>query len=298
MTASIASFNCLPNGNDMVSALQAAIDSGSPLYAPPGVYILDGTVTLNANTSIVGDGRGNVTFKRANGASGHLFAGSNISKVTLSRIGFDGNRVNCSAALNTLELSNVTLSNLVECGFYNAKQIAVRWFGCSHDLIQGNEIAGSGTIGLRMGQTGDSYNTRVIANHVYNNGQEPAAGYGIGISLDLCRRFVVSENNCHNNDDNNIDLWNCQDSIVTGNTCIASVHKDGIALDGGTETGQVDSDLIVMGNISRYNAGRGINMANKVQYSIIRMNNLRGNTLGALGTPSNSTGSVISDNIV
>lgn len=297
MTVSLAAFNCLPNGSNMVTALQAAIDSGSPLYAPPGEYIIDGTITLRSLLSLVGDGRGSVSFKRAPGASGHLFQGTNLSKITLSRVAFNGNRTNCPNAQNTFELTNVTFSSLTECGFSNAKLIAVRWFGCSHNLILGNEISGSGTIGLRMGQTGDNYNTRVIANHVYNNGQEPAAGYGIGISLDACRRFIVTGNNSHNNDDNNIDLWNCQDSTVTGNTCIASAHADGIALDGGTGSGNTDSDLVVTGNICRFNR-YGINMANKVEYSIVSGNNLRGNTTAGMQTPSISTRSVFTGNVV
>lgn len=298
MTVSLQSFNCLPNGSDMVGPLQSAIDSGEPLYAPPGEYIIDGTITLRSLLSLVGDGRGNVSFKHADGATGHLFHGAGLTKMTLVRFSLNGNRANCPGGLDLLSLEGASFSDLIECGFYAAKRHAVVWSGCDHNLIEGNEIAGSGALGLRMGQIGGNYNTRVIANHVYNNGVEPAGSYGIGISLDMCRRFIVSHNNSHNNDNNNIDLWNCQDCVITDNTCIASVHADGIALDGGTEAGQVDSDLIVTGNICRYNAGKGINMANKVQYSIIRMNNLRGNTMGALGMPANSAGSVISDNLV
>ena len=80
---------------DDTAAVQAALNAGVDLHAPPGTYMV-GTLNVPSGTVLTGAGRGATVFRRINNApnDGLFSLASNANDVELTSFTLDGNRAN------------------------------------------------------------------------------------------------------------------------------------------------------------------------------------------------------------
>jgi hypothetical protein len=118
---------------DDTAAIQAAIDSGSPVYFPPGVY-LTGTLEARLGMVLIGAMRSayaypvpstrSATLKLKSGTNGNLIhAADGINNVQISSLAFDGNKAgNSSGDIIHLDTASAqdTSWHISDCYFDNA----------------------------------------------------------------------------------------------------------------------------------------------------------------------------------
>jgi polygalacturonase len=92
---------------DDTTAVQAALNSGSLVVAPPGTYLCS-NLTLPSYARLYGSGRGLTTFKQKAGSTGSLMATANNYNSLIELQGFtlDGNKANQTSANVGLDLDD------------------------------------------------------------------------------------------------------------------------------------------------------------------------------------------------
>jgi len=130
-TVSVKDFGAVGDGTtDDTAAIQAALNSGYPVYVPAGTYIINGTLTGATNLTLKGQSLASVTFKKT--GSGDLFdflSATTKSNIFISGITFNVNNV--GTGIQAQYVNNFTVS---ECAFNN-----IQTWGISIGTITGSE---------------------------------------------------------------------------------------------------------------------------------------------------------------
>jgi len=222
---SVASFGATGNGSDQTSQIQAALNAGSgkTVYFPPGTYVVSSTLTIPANTRLLGD---NVLQNTVIKASSSLPAGSPLftssGNITyIQKIVIDGNN-NPNRTEGLLFFYNVRYVYLIQSIIQNTSHMGMAAGGCLDVRVWGCKFENCGrpTYSSSIGSTpafwSDTLNG-VVARDVYleknlflNNNWSaaylmPTGGYfkdnllvnnkESGIYSNQNANFVVYENN-------------------------------------------------------------------------------------------------------
>lgn len=183
---------------------------------------------------------------------------------------------------------------------------AIHWTGAGkafhrHALIRGNTV-----LGIDKNFVGDGGTADLIAPYdvdgVVIDGNIVSRGGDNGISLDRNRNVVISNNVVHNCFTAGINVWDADDTTVTGNV-VYDNSKAGGEVRGGirvyaNDTGTVSSNIVIAGNRA-YDSRAA---AQKTQdFGIFINAQSRSVTIGANDLEGNKQGmikSVATDNIV
>lgn len=104
--------------------IQAALNSRAVVYIDtPGIYYVDSTLTIGANTSLIGVQ--GVTLKNTTGKNSSVLKNKNTSSVVdtniyVSDIIFDGDKSNQTTNFSTVDLAYVEYAKLERCQFNGA----------------------------------------------------------------------------------------------------------------------------------------------------------------------------------
>jgi hypothetical protein len=175
--ANVLDFGAVGDGvADDTAAIQAALNVAGRIYVPTGTYSHT-ELTLSSNTTLIGAGRGSVTFvSRSTIGTGNQLIGLSLNNISISGIKFDGQNTTIPATApaifnaiieNQIYLKSCTNVEIFDCDFDQARMRV-----CFMDAVIGahninvffhNNI-------LTNGSTGGFYTQRYNQNiHVYNN---------------------------------------------------------------------------------------------------------------------------------
>ncbi|MFC3772567.1 glycosyl hydrolase family 28-related protein [Paenibacillus sp. GCM10012303] len=183
---SIAWFGAVGDGaTDCTAAIQTALDSGLPVWMPPGTYAITGTLRVKANGQLLrGAGRFVTVLKNTANGSPLLHFGDNTDPKTT------GYALSCAARDFTLEGNALSSEGVA---FLGPQDDVATWGGASRAcLLEGVRVSGIGSgpalrvsawtptvtgcefwnsrQGIRIGQ--QVYAGRFIANYISGHAQE------------------------------------------------------------------------------------------------------------------------------
>lgn len=173
-TANVLDFGAVGDGvADDTAAIQAALNVAGRIYVPSGTYSHT-ELTLSSNTTLIGAGRGSVTFvSRSTIGTGNQISATSLDNISISGIKFAGQNTTIPSTLasssieNQLYFLSCTNVEVFDCELDGARNRA-----CTMDATAGNNtvnvffynnILTNGSIGGFLAQR---YNRNI---HVYNN---------------------------------------------------------------------------------------------------------------------------------
>ncbi|HYH75126.1 MAG TPA: glycosyl hydrolase family 28-related protein, partial [Candidatus Saccharimonadales bacterium] len=255
--------SCTSAQTTINSAITALGSTGGTVYLMEGTYIIDGTINLASNVSLVGAGQATVLkFKNASSASLSMFTASSINRIKISNLRLDGNRANNGSA------SSQTAISLTSVGS-GAGVTAVPGIQITEMTIEGflygvvmNTVANSSVTDSYFGQntlyaidTNTTGSRVTIAdNKFYNNSVETLGP----------THWTVTGNSFDSTSNGNylLDMLNSGNSYhtITGNT----FSGNGLSLSGSQNT--VSGNTITTTNQNGINISGGANVisGNKV----------------------------------
>ena len=173
---------------DDTATIQAAIDTGKPIYFPPGVYLV-GTLEAKLGTVLIGSMRSayaypvpaaqSSTLKLKSGTNGNLLhAATGINNVQISNLAFDGNKAgNTSGDIIHLDAATAqdTSWHIADCYLDNAAHDGL-YIGSGRQAVKANRtwIMRSANNGITLNGADAGLDTVLIglsgANGIYIGG--------------------------------------------------------------------------------------------------------------------------------
>lgn len=171
------------NATNDTGPISSVLAADRSLYFPPGIFVVQATSLLMfSNLTLVGAGLGTSIIKLINSGNGRLISHETgpISNLTIKDLGFDGNMLNQTNGASRddragLFLRQVTGLKVIRCGFTNFRSgAAIRAYGCSDVLYQGNRFAGNGIRAITTGA--ESLSTSATNVEVDSTASWPSSG--------------------------------------------------------------------------------------------------------------------------
>lgn len=118
-TVSVKDFGAVGDGvTDDTAAIQAAVDSGNPVFFPSGTYALDGTIDIGAGAKLYGSGIGKSILFQTNAGSAHVIDA--LSTSTKGGIEIVGLTIDCNGVDAGFVAQYVSNISIRYCEFKNS----------------------------------------------------------------------------------------------------------------------------------------------------------------------------------
>ena len=118
-SVSVKDFGAIGDGvTDDTAAIQAAVDSGNPVFFPSGTYALDGTIDIGAGAKLYGAGIGKSILFQTNAGSAHVIDA--ISTSTKGGIEIVGLTIDCNGVDAGFVTQYVENLSIRYCEFKNS----------------------------------------------------------------------------------------------------------------------------------------------------------------------------------
>ena len=197
--ANVRHYGAKGNGSDDdTDAIQAAIDSGLPVYFPAGTYIVSSQLDVETDNQIID--LGIATVKRADAFEGHLFYITGLEAQIKNGV-IDGNYANQSGSrYNFFEVScandRVRVTNVKVTGNYG---YAIRGYAVNGLQIKDNIVLDSGQYGIYVTEGGSARReTQISGNYIKMlGGISAAVGIYVTGRSNLSSRyedFIINQN--------------------------------------------------------------------------------------------------------
>lgn len=201
-TVSVKDFGAVGDGvTDDTTAIQAALDAaaGRALYFSEGVYAINDTLTVSADTTVYGDGYGSVVYQTAR--EKNIFDLSNNCVVEMLRLKGDGVT---SGGINFDKNNGISIVGV--------RNVNVR--GCFIHSFEANGIYCS-----------NSTNVTIADNYIWGNAYSFDSGSDIVLygTSGSSRRINITKNFCLSNNSQGIyvdAIGTDTDVLVEGNICV------------------------------------------------------------------------------
>lgn len=116
---SVKDFGAVGDGvTDDTAAIQAAVDSGNPVFFPSGTYALDGTIDIGAGAKLYGSGIGKSILLQTNAGSAHVIDA--LSTSTKGGIEIVGLTIDCNGVDAGFVAQYVSNISIRYCEFKNS----------------------------------------------------------------------------------------------------------------------------------------------------------------------------------
>lgn len=232
---------------DDSGAFNTAFAACRTVLVPEGDYKIAQTVTIPANTTVIGGRGNNILLEMAEVvATG--------AKITIDglQVGFTVNTSDGASAIRGANCSNLTIAN---CQIY-----------CNE---RGNN-------GIALEATVD---TTITGNTIYSTGQ----GHGIAV-MALCDNILIQGNTCINNGRCGISVYtNVKRVRIIGNSVENYMARRPLT-DGGIDTyGQNVYDIVIQGNIITQEINPGSSYSSAIRVSGVTGATVNGNTINISG---------------
>ena len=147
---SVASYGASGNGTDQTTAIQAALNAGAgkTVYFPAGTYLVSSTLTVPANTRLLGDSVLQNTVIKATSAltaSSSMFT-STGNNVYFQKIIFDGNN-NSGRTIALLSFNGNRYLYLIQCIIQNTSFMGMAAGSCRDVRVWGSKFESCGIFG-------------------------------------------------------------------------------------------------------------------------------------------------------
>ena len=184
-TVSVKDFGAKGDGvTDDTAAIQAAIDTGVPVYIPRGTYAVSG-ILLNglSDTSVSGDGTSSALSLIA-GSNDNVIGIASCTRVTVSDLRIDGNRTGNSLG-HGVRVASSTDTNLFNLYVHDTPVYGI---GAQDGTISGLRISSvtvdsSGGDGIDIKNRNDDNSAVAINNVVIRNANASAASNKAAIDV-------------------------------------------------------------------------------------------------------------------
>ncbi|SIT46241.1 conserved hypothetical protein [Paraburkholderia ribeironis] len=259
LPVSVKRFGVQGDGmTDDTAAIQVALNSGLPLYFPPGIYLYSNTLT--ATGSIAGAGWTSILQCTTSQGQNASIYWNNASNFKVQNLQFFSQ--NATGYYNNENAGPVNLEGCSEfevsgCKMNNCAGQAVMMRGCTNGKVFGNTLLNIWHDGIHA--TGASADITITNNEVINGGDDAFSVVGYQGNGVRPRRITISHNR------------------VTG-----TKYARGIAIVGAQE-------IVVIGNQIYNSMAAGIYVAAEASYSTFGNNNIKiaDNILDTCGISSN-----------
>ena len=240
-------FGAVGNGTtDDTAAIQSAVNSGKPVFFPPGTYLVSSAVVIPQTGVTMFAQPFTATIKAANPFPGYIangtvacFVSYAYSTTTPSTPGTISSDVyvdglsfdltawnNTGTATNGLSLVSVNNFSITNC-FCNGGMSLAQIVGCSNGLEQGNRVINSYGNAC-FDHWGGSQNIRIIGNYLHS--------VGVGVAI-----------NVNANDGLGAVAHTTSGFIIEGNHLFGSIDLDTLE-NGAPNTSQFVQKIIIQGN--------------------------------------------------
>ena len=240
-------FGAVGNGTtDDTAAIQSAVNSGKPVFFPPGTYLVSSAVVIPQTGVTMFAQPFTATIKAANPFPGYIangtvacFVSYAYSTTTPSTPGTISSDVyvdglsfdltawnNTGTATNGLSLVSVNNFSITNC-FCNGGMSLAQIVGCSNGLEQGNRVINSYGNAC-FDHWGGSQNIRIIGNYLHS--------VGVGVAI-----------NVNANDGLGAVAHTTSVFIIEGNHLFGSIDLDTLE-NGAPNTSQFVQKIIIQGN--------------------------------------------------
>jgi parallel beta-helix repeat protein len=221
--------------NDTV-AIQAAVNSGKPVYFPSGTYLIAAPILLPDNAILQSD--------------------NGVIKASAS---FSGTGYTYKAMITTAQSSTndgLTIQGLTIDGNSVASLIGVCAFACDNVLIQQNTVKNCPTGIFAFGDGASLLNQKIVGNTIYGGAN------GIAVSATDGRNIVVSKNYVYNHTSSGMAFQSSNEILIEENTCYnnGTVNGNGIFIKGCQAVRVIGNWLTNNSYIAEAGSGIGINM--------------------------------------
>lgn len=161
----------------VINAVLSAIDTagGGSLLVKKGQYDLNNTLTLYANTILVGKGI-NTILKLKDNINKHVIAATSEDNITIRNLKLDGNKANQTTLKHGIYLDTVDGATISHITLINAKYDGMRLKTCIKAIIGFCEVYNNDIDGLVL--EGACSCCRIMGCLVYNNGYQNIHLYG------------------------------------------------------------------------------------------------------------------------
>jgi parallel beta-helix repeat protein len=308
--ANALDFGAVGDGTtDDTVAIQAAVNSGKPVYFPSGTYLIAAPILLPDNAILQSD-NGVIKASASFSGTGYTYKAMITTAQTGTNTGLivrgltiDGNSVSGIFGILAFACNDLVIDgNLIEdCA------VGIADYGDSASLLNqrivGNTIHG-GANGLQVSAV-DGRNIVVSKNYVYDHTSS-------GMAIQSSNEILIEENTCTNNgttNGNGIFIKGCQSIRVIGNYC----HLNSYTAEAGSAIGInmtgafVNKNISIIGNVLSYSGDDGIdaycesgasNIDITIQGNVIVENKRSGINVSTDGGASVQRGYVITGNVI
>ena len=297
------------------SAITALGSQGGTVYLMDGTYIIDGSITPTAKTTIIGSGPGTV-IKLKNGINANFTAVTNsASEVTIANLTVDGNSANNTSGTQrgiavsgggSATVAGTTMTSITASSFRNE---GIYITGGSSHKITNSQILANGTTGVYLGATYSVVSGNTIASNatsgvaIYSSNNTVSSNTlranGVGVYVQGAGYNTITGNTISGSTGTTngagIDLWNGSTyNTITGNT-IDSGAYNGISLRTSSNNNLVANNTI-SGNAE---AGIFITLSSNNTIQSNRLHNNAGSgTSNSITLTWSSSNNVFTNNII
>lgn len=254
--------------------------SGGSVYLMEGTYIVDGSINLPNNTTLVGAGASTIIkVKNSHNAAINVITNSDTAtgtKVTIQDLRIDGNKANQTAGtqygIYMLNMGSGSAGTAIEgvrinnIGVRSMRDVGIFLNITSNSYISNSSIVATSSYGLYM-VGASNYNT-ITSNLIQGNtgggiyyetgvgstfsGNTVQGNTSYGIQLSSTSGNTVTGNTFANNVTRGIYLFAANNNSVTGNTITSNAA-------GGIQLSSASSTNTISGNKIHDNGGAGSN---------------------------------------
>lgn len=276
-------------------AIQNAINAGSSVFFPPGVYLISSTLVVPSSTYVWGKGAILVLGNNVN--DNLLVTASGATDITIAGLVFDGNAANnaltpefqsllyVDSNLGIAPCSNIVIRDCVVTNSYQACiqfgsgavdcQIIDNKIGpstengginiargdgeCQRILVAGNVVTNTGLAGI--GATSPISDCAIVGNIIRSSGTGTNTADNITAYAPGNHTLLVAGNVCSFSENHNIHIGG-DNLTVTGNVCRVTTDGGGIFLGLTSTIPPTPSDGAVITGNSMFACRRGISVWN------------------------------------
>jgi hypothetical protein len=138
--ANVLDFGAVGDGvADDTAAIQAALNVAGRIYVPSGTYSHT-ELTLSSNTTLIGAGRGNVTFvSRSTIGTGNQISATSLDNISISGIKFAGQNTTIPSTLAAANIENqLYFLSCTNVEVFDCELDGARHRACMMDATAGN----------------------------------------------------------------------------------------------------------------------------------------------------------------
>jgi hypothetical protein len=233
---SVKKYGAVGNGvQDDASSIQAALNSESVLFLPPGIYVINNTLNMRPGVKLYGTG--GAIIKSGNSMQGTLLSmgryiyvsNANNSLITNIRFqqsaqGFSlGQWANACIYIINCKGTTVSYNNFDFNLPYSKTGLEGIWVSgelTENTLIKANKLT---SVGIEYAENGAN-STTVDGNYITHAANDGLSSHGN--SLTWCTKHIVKNNIVENSGLMGIEDWGKVDGTIIYNNTIKGVGKD------------------------------------------------------------------------